>query len=386
MLRRFIKHKLAATIDASRILPVIDRARGLAGQPLVVGYHQVVRHFLPQGQAGIPPQQISVAMLERHLDWMGERYEFVSLDHIGAYYESGEGSSKPLAAVTFDDGYRDVYLNAFPLLKRKGIPATVFVVTNLVGTDTALLHDRLHAALALAFDTWSSPAQTLAVRLRGLGVAPEVINQAEQSGSCFGAMRVLLNTLPQTEVEVALRSIEAELPPVSGGLDEARPMTWDMLREMSQAGITIGSHTKSHILLPVETSERQLDEVMGSKTALERSLVTATRHFAYPDGRFDARTAAAVAISGYRFAYTTCRHQLASYPLMTIPRRMLWERSSVDELEQFSPSVMSCQVSGLFDWWTRCVYTHDYVNAGAQRPISATRQAARPQVQGGRES
>jgi hypothetical protein len=40
----------------------------------------VVRHFLPQGQIGIAPMQISTAMLERHLDWIGARYEFVSRD------------------------------------------------------------------------------------------------------------------------------------------------------------------------------------------------------------------------------------------------------------------------------------------------------------------
>jgi peptidoglycan/xylan/chitin deacetylase (PgdA/CDA1 family) len=284
--------------------------------------------------------------------------------------------------VTFDDGYRDVYTNAFPLLKRKGIPATVFTVTDLVGTDRLLLHDSLHAALTLAFNTWHNPRQTLVERLKESHIAPDVIARVEKTPDAFGAMRVLLNTLPHTEAQSALSAIERDLPPYSPSLDEARPLTWEMLLEMSRAGITIGSHTKSHVLMPVETSERQLEEAMGSKTALERALGLPVQHFAYPDGRFDPRTVAAVAVSGYRFGFTTCRHQLASYPLMTIPRRMLWERSCVDSLERFSPSVMTCQVYGIFDWFLPCAFPHDSVAASAI-DLTSHRHAARSQSHGG---
>ena len=61
--------------------------------------------------------------------------EFVSLDELGQRLSEGRRDDRPLAAVTFDDGYRDVYENAFPMLVRKGIPAAVFVVTKLIGTS-----------------------------------------------------------------------------------------------------------------------------------------------------------------------------------------------------------------------------------------------------------
>ena len=40
-----------------------------------------------------------------------------------------------LAAITFDDGYADFYKNAYPILRRYGYPSTVYVVSELVGTD-----------------------------------------------------------------------------------------------------------------------------------------------------------------------------------------------------------------------------------------------------------
>ena len=90
---------------------------------------------------------VGIRTLEKQLDWVGRRYRFASLDEIGRQVEMGRSSDRPLAAVTFDDGYEDVYRNAFPLLSRKGIPAAVFAVTDHVGTDRPLAHDALYAQL-----------------------------------------------------------------------------------------------------------------------------------------------------------------------------------------------------------------------------------------------
>jgi peptidoglycan/xylan/chitin deacetylase (PgdA/CDA1 family) len=156
-----------------------------------------------------------------------------------------------------------------------------------------------------------------------------------------------------------------------------------MVEEMSRAGLTIGSHTKSHVLLPVESGDRQLDELMGSRNILGRVLGASPRHFAYPDGRFDARSAATVSAAGYRFAYTTCNHRLSAYPLLTIPRRMLWEQSCVDSAGHFSPSIMNCQVYGVFDWFTRCPYTHDYAATNVSQALGGRNRATRAQWHGG---
>src|SRR5690606_34436875 len=86
-------------------------------------------------------------------DWIGQRYQFVSLDDMATHLKErqragNKNRDKPIALITFDDGYQDVYLNALPILKRKGIPAGVFVVTDLVGTNRLLLHDELYLLLS----------------------------------------------------------------------------------------------------------------------------------------------------------------------------------------------------------------------------------------------
>ena len=141
--------------------------------------------------------------------------------------------------------------------------------------------------------------------------------------------------------------------------------------------MTIGSHTKSHALLTVEESDRVLQEVLQSKKALENRLGFTPRHFAYPDGRFDVRTAKVVA-SAYQYAYTICRHQLSEFPQMTIPRKMLWENSCTTSSRQFSPAVMNCQVHGMFDWISGCGQIHGRAAQTNTTKVGNTEEAARP--------
>jgi hypothetical protein len=66
-----------------------------------------------------------------------------------------------------------------------------------------------------------------------------------------------------------------------------------------------------------------------------------------------------VAAAGYRYAYTCCRHALPAHARLTIPRKVLWERSCIDGDGRFSASVMSAQVSGFFDLVSRpCALDH----------------------------
>src|SRR5438093_11717919 len=168
--RGVIKTGIAQAFRWSGASSVIRVLIGSRHTPLVVGYHRVVEHLPPAGGDDIPAMLISRRMLQRHFEWIGRRFRFVSLEELGARLEEGRAFDRPVAAVTFDDGYRDVYENAFPLLKRKGIRASVFVVTSRVGTDQACTHDVLYLLLERAFATWPDPRLDLARILEELSL------------------------------------------------------------------------------------------------------------------------------------------------------------------------------------------------------------------------
>jgi hypothetical protein len=100
--------------------------------------------------------------------------------------------------------------------------------------------------LARAFEQWSLPAVTLAELLNRLDLAPANRNALRSVPDAFLTLRALLDTLSQSDIHRLLYSLEAEFRIERSVLDEFQPLNWEMLAEMSQAGMTIGSHTRTH--------------------------------------------------------------------------------------------------------------------------------------------
>jgi peptidoglycan/xylan/chitin deacetylase (PgdA/CDA1 family) len=347
--RRIVKHALATALSGMRVDAMLGAMfRGAA--PLVVGYHRVVEDFDAASRDAMPGMLVSRAMLERHLDRIGRRYRFVSLDDLGEALERGDASTREVATVTFDDGYRDVYENALPLLLRKGIPAAVFVVSDLVGTTRLQVHDQLFLTLRHGLRQPAVLDAVMARRLDAAAVAPahrEIV--AAAAGDALALTRALLHALTFDQLQAFIDDLEAEVGPAPGRDDPGLwPMTWEMLTDLRAKGVIVGSHTCRHALLANESPAIAAREAEASRRRLEGALGSPVRHFAYPDGSFNATAVRAVGASGYRFAYTTCSHLDREQPLLTISRRLLWERSSVDSTGRFAPAILDCQAQGFF--------------------------------------
>ena len=362
-LRTAAKTGIAAALRWTGVGNLAGAWRGLHGQPLVIGYHRVVADFAASDPSSISPMLISKQTFERQLDWLGQRYRFVTLDELATTLEHPGSTGRRVAAVTFDDGYEDVYQHAMPVLLRKNIPFAVFVVTDLVGTRRLQIHDELYLLLSELLCQPQLTRQSLLQEVANESLAPDDAARRLASGlsgmpDAFAGTRFVLECVNQEAIRGLLRSLRSRL-----GLDEARTrdlhsLDWDMLREMSARGVTIGSHTRSHPLLTNEATGTVHREVAESRRELEQRLRTEVRHFAYPDGRFDDQVVRVVSAAGYRTACTTCRHRDTRYPLLTIPRKLLWENSCMDWAGRFSPSIFHCQVNGIFDPADACRLQH----------------------------
>ena len=87
---------------------------------------------------------ISTALFEREMRFVAEQYRVVSLSDALDHME--RGSAGTVVAVTFDDGYQDNYHNAFPILQRYGVPATVFLTTGGLDSREPLWFEQLAEA------------------------------------------------------------------------------------------------------------------------------------------------------------------------------------------------------------------------------------------------
>jgi peptidoglycan/xylan/chitin deacetylase (PgdA/CDA1 family) len=352
-----VKSALATTISRSHALGLAEALGRGPERPLILGYHRVVDDFDAHARAGMPSMLTSTAMFERHLDVVGRHFRFVSLDEIGERLAAGEPFTERVAAVTFDDGYRDNYDHAFPILRRKGIPATVFVVTDLVGQAHWQIHDKLYHLVAKAFAAWDDPRRELSRLLTSLGLpASHLLRHRAAASSPLTTVSALLPDLAQANVSRVMQALEAA---VGNGFDDVPlSLTWPMLQEMHRAGMTIGSHTRTHISLPAESLATVVAELEGSKRAIEQQIGAPVHHFAYPGGQFTPRDVEAIERAGYRFAYTACAHRDRRHPTLTIERLLLWEGSSVDGDGRFSPAILRCQVHDLWPPARACERVH----------------------------
>ena len=355
--RRFRSH--VKTAVASALAKAYDR--GLAGarrtyQPLVIGYHRIVEDFESEASVEMPSMLTSLAMFEQHLDCLGTHFRFISLDEIGHHLLNRLPFDEPVAAITFDDGYRDVYELALPVLERKGIPAAMFVVTDLIGKPAWQIHDKLYHLVAKAFRCWDDPREQLADLLTHLGLPAHDFTRRSVLATPMLAVSALLPGLPQADIRRLMRRLELNVG--NGFHNIPLTVTWEMIADMRRRGFTVGSHTRSHVSLPVESPERAAAEIEQSKADLENRLRERIDHFAYPGGHFNAAIVDTVARAGYRFAYTACCHDDPRHPLLTIQRLLLWEGSSVNGSGEFTPDILSCQAHHLWPPAWKCERVH----------------------------
>lgn len=102
-------------------------SRSLADVP-VLNYHKVDTFY---HALSIPPQEF-----EEQMAYLAENgYTTITPDQLMAYLNHDRSLPEKPVLITFDDGYLDNYTNAYPILKKYGFTATIFLVTSLVGQD-----------------------------------------------------------------------------------------------------------------------------------------------------------------------------------------------------------------------------------------------------------
>ena len=368
-LRGLAKSAYATSMHWSRLVKWVGARQGLDEAPLVVGYHRVVKDFEVSQNLSISSMLVSEATFERQLSWIGKHYRFVSSNEMTSAMETGQKArkstnDKPAAMVTFDDGYQDVYQNALPILKRMGIPATMFVVTDLVGTRQILLHDELYLLLndIIRNHPESKPAFLRDVASTDSLNVPELLtplsNALDNDTDAYHATRLILGKLSQSGLRKIIALLRQHIALDGESTRAFQMMDWDMLRDWVAQGMTVGSHSKTHALLAKESPAVIEEEIEGSRLELERQLNVPIKDFAYPDGSFDTDVLKAIDCGGYKAAYTVCNHQNPDYPMLSIPRRMLWENTCSGAFGQFSSAMLSCQTNGLFDKLSPCHRPH----------------------------
>lgn len=241
-------------------------------------YHGVVRDDAMCAQDDW--LQLNESSFREQMAFLKQHYNVVSLKDI-LHNTVSATDSRPKVVITFDDGYANNYTIAYPILKELGLPATIFLVTDVIGTDRLYWYDRLFTALQK-----SMPLSTALKTIEQFKeVHPHIVN--EKVDDYFKNHGLPLR-LPE-EVYACYRVL-----------------THAEINEMAASGlITFGSHTHQHELLTLMTN-REVQYTLSKSLDILQDIPNKINVFCYPNGYYDASTHLQLCRSvGYTLAVTT---------------------------------------------------------------------------------
>jgi peptidoglycan/xylan/chitin deacetylase (PgdA/CDA1 family) len=202
--------------------------------------------------------------------------------------------------ITFDDGYKDNYLNVFPILKELSIPATIFLATEVIGSQKILWHDRVFSAFR----------ETQVEHFDGFGINNQIYSlTTQEEKNC--ARSDILKFLKNVNNEERILYIDRLMNKldINDKKEEANlMMTWEEVKKMHENGIFFGAHTVTHTILSNLNIKKAEEEIFSSKKIIEEKLGTEVRTFAYPNGSktdFNETTKNLLREAGYSCAVTT---------------------------------------------------------------------------------
>ena len=293
------RERLVEVLDRTGVIRSVMQLRRLAPMPIVsiVTFHHIhdtcgADYPYDPDVADATPRQF-----RRHLETLAQIGTPISMAELLRGIDGGPLPSNPVM-ITFDDGYRSCHDVALPILRELGIPATFFIATAFVGERRLYWWERIALALGAARRPRATLAYPRAIEIdaRDPGVR-RTLNDLVKNTWGLDTERFLAELCRALEVDWS--------PEIEAAHADQLIMTWDQVRALARAGMAVESHTRHHAVLDTLDDASLRDELVGSRSDLERELGRPVEAIAYPVGRRieQARIRAAVAAAGYRVGF-----------------------------------------------------------------------------------
>jgi peptidoglycan/xylan/chitin deacetylase (PgdA/CDA1 family) len=270
-------------------------------------YHRVNNQASPFFEIAVKPKAF-----EKQIRFFRNYYEIIELDDLNRL-SSSHFSKRDLIILTFDDGYRDNYTQAFPILQKYGVPATIFLTTGFIDTNRLLWPDKL---AWIFFKAESMPDLSMLGKFDLPGDIARATQRFFSSKSSdhkaiLDLMAAKLKELSENHRNEILSILSRVCKLKSWPRMEERAMlSWKEVREMSKNGISFGGHTVSHPALSKIPLQEARREIIESKETIEEHIQKPVQTFAFPFGKKEDYSTAVIDIlkqTGFEYACSTIR-------------------------------------------------------------------------------
>lgn len=244
-------------------------------QPALSSYQILIYHRVLSKQDPLAIGSIDVETFTEQMKLLQKYYHVISLETLMKNISKNKlvpGS----VCVTFDDGYRDNYEVASPILQSLNLPATIFLATDFIGTGKILWYDRVLQAF--------KDCQLKEFSLLEAGFRDKKLNMNHaQLHPAFEVLEWLKGFSPNErnqKIEKVFTALGIEKEPTCDLM-----LNWDEVRKMGKQGISFGAHTCSHPILSTVSEKENEFQILESQKVIEKELGIPVQYFAYPNGR-----------------------------------------------------------------------------------------------------
>ena len=274
-----------------RIISVIDPRTFYAfnaNNLLILTYHRVLPSSHPDLKYEQPGMYVTPQTFRIHMDEINKRFELFHLDDWIRAVKNNEPLPKYACAITFDDGWLDNYDYAYPILKELKVPATIFVVSNYLGTSYSFWPNRLNRLLG---KLTAEQLNNFLISEEGSWLKDIILEDKSITGKLdadkISQIIDSCKIYTENELNSFLSRMETRL---DGHLisDSVDLMSQHHLQEMIESGfVKVGSHTCHHKRLLDGLDENEIDdEIINSKKVLQEKLNIDIDLFCYPNGDY----------------------------------------------------------------------------------------------------
>ncbi len=306
--------------------------------PVILMYHRVATpRFDPWGLS------VSPARFREQMEAIARYRTPIAMDELVRQLEEGSATGTAVA-VTFDDGYRDNFREAKPVLEKFQVPATVFITTTAIDAKSDFWWEELAQMVMTTKGsvqgefTTGDERVSIAIPTIDRDGAPRADWKADQPrNEREKAYRCLWEMLWRTQPErhdfcmEQLRRIFGWSPGVPGGPTMSR----EQVIALQSDFVAIGAHARTHHPLPVREPAQRRAEIEGSLADCRSFASAPITGFAYPHGNLDVETKSMVRDAGFHWACSTHRAAVdpARFDRYELPRLAVGNWSGRELLE-----------------------------------------------------
>lgn len=290
----------------------------------VLSYHRVLTASQAERDGMHDALWITPEGFEAQIKWMQHIGKIVDYSRI---LDTSRPNGQPLFSLTFDDGWKDNYEFALPILKKYNVPALIFLATNAVdkgelfwpqdiATKTRhLLAKGSEKQIATALlECWSEPIPHHSIK------KTKTMDLVE----CWiESLKLVSEDERVQRIDEYYRLLMLSSTPLAGYI-----MNWNDAREMQKYGINFGSHTHNHTILKGLHFDQIEQELMQSKSLIADKLQVEVDSFCYPNGRYNKKEGLILAHCGYRYGFSLDNMSLQQHYIdnFYVPRFLVNER------------------------------------------------------------